>query len=96
MASTSKDKQPLPLADTLRDLALLRASDIDLSSLVPDNNGGASSADTNAKSVSRSYEFVKEARAALRVQSKGDLDRQGERVEQVREGLGEIVKGLDS
>ncbi|KAF8908800.1 hypothetical protein CPB85DRAFT_1435914 [Mucidula mucida] len=35
MASSSKDAKPLPLSATLRDLAVLRVSGLDLSSLVP-------------------------------------------------------------
>jgi len=94
-SSSAKDKQPLPLADTLRDLAVLRASEVDLASVLS-NCDGAATVDTNAESAQRSYEFVKEARAVLRLQNRGDLDQHGESVERVREGLEEVVKGLHS
>jgi hypothetical protein len=94
-STSSKNKQPLPLADTLRDLALLRASDVDLASVLPDRDGAAKP-DMNAQSVQRSYEFVKEARATLRLQNRGDLDHHGDNVERIREGLEEVVKGLEA
>ena len=96
MTSTiSKDQQPLPLADILRDLALLRASDIDMAVVLPDYNDATKRDADVDTSVQRSYEFVKEARAALRIQNRGDLGSVGESVERVREGLEEILKGLE-
>ncbi|KII92239.1 hypothetical protein PLICRDRAFT_465922 [Plicaturopsis crispa FD-325 SS-3] len=85
----SAQQKPFPLGDTLRDLALLRASDIDLSSLVP-----AKTTPPTDASVERSYEFVKEARAAIRIMDRGDVDAQGARVESVREKLEDVVKGI--
>ncbi|KAJ3553567.1 hypothetical protein NM688_g3539 [Phlebia brevispora] len=70
---------PLPLDETLRDLALLRACDIDLSSLLPGNTPDAantSSGDASA-SVDRSYEFVKQARAALKILNRGEVRETG-------------------
>jgi len=85
-------KQPLPLVDTLHDLAVLRASNVDLDSVLP-RDGAAP--DSNAESVKQSYEFMKEARAALQLQNRGDLGRHGENIEHVRGRLEEILKGLE-
>ncbi|EIN11951.1 hypothetical protein PUNSTDRAFT_83821 [Punctularia strigosozonata HHB-11173 SS5] len=92
MAANSK--APLPITDTLRDLAVLRASDIDLSSLLPprpESNGTAVD-----KSVLESYQFVKEARAALRILNRGDVEAQGAKVEDLRGKLEDILNGLSS
>ncbi|KAF8588690.1 hypothetical protein K439DRAFT_581777 [Ramaria rubella] len=92
MTSTpAKDKQLLPLADILRDLALLRASDLDLTRIPSEGEGAEKPED---QSVQRSYEFVKEARAALRIQSRSELDSVGEKLDHVRESLEKVLKGL--
>lgn len=89
--SKEKDQQPLPFPDILHDLALLRTFDIDMAKVLPDsNNPTKGDADVDA-----SYEFVKQARAALRIQDRGDLGTAGDSVERVREGMEEILKGLE-
>ena len=91
---TSKPS-PLPLKDTLRDLALLRACDIDLSSVLPQDTASSQPSETD-KSVDRSHEFVREARAALKLLNRGEVDEQGARVEDVRSTLEDVVRGLDA
>ena len=94
----SSRPSPLPLEDTLRDLALLRACDIDLASLVPNTQsqrsaGDGASAEVEA-SVDRSYDFVKQARAALKILNREDVERQGNKVEEVRITLEDALDGL--
>lgn len=107
MPPSSQDKKPFPLSDTLRDLAVLRASDINLSSLLSEgtSNSNAQAAtgksppddqDKTQRTVERSYEFVKEARAAIRILHRGDVDEQGTRIDSVRGGLEEIANGLST
>lgn len=99
--ATKKKGSPLPLGDTLRDLALLRASDCDLTAALPtqaatqEPSSGSTSRDVDT-SVERSYEFVKETRAAIRLLHRGEADRQGGRVEDVRSRLEDVVAGLET
>lgn len=97
MGSKPKDSKPLSLGDTLRDLALLRASDVDLSSLLPVSSlttSDSSKAESNV-SVQRSYEFVREARTAIKMHDRADAAIQGDRLETVRNKLEDLLKGLD-
>ncbi|KAJ2937028.1 hypothetical protein H1R20_g54, partial [Candolleomyces eurysporus] len=85
-AKKAKDSKALPLSDTLRDLALLRASDVDLAALLPANstnsNAGDGDGDGEVKaSVADSSEFIKEARKALKVQDRGDAEIQGKKLD---------------
>ena len=99
--STKKKGNPLPLGDTLRDLALLRASDCDLASALtsqaalPNTSSSHLNQDVNA-SVESSYEFVKETRAAIRLLHRGEVDKQGGRLEDVRSRLEDVVAGLEA
>lgn len=103
MSSNAKSKpNPLPLENTLRDLALIRAFDIDLSSVLASSDPpqapstSASKVDSAVEeSVARSYEFAQAAREAMRIQGRGDVEKQGERVEEVRAKLAEVVEVLD-
>lgn len=104
MSSTTKPKpNPLPLEDTLRDLALIRAFEVDLTSVLASSNtvtSAPSAVPTDRdsaveQSVARSYEFAKAAREAMRVQNRGDVDKQGERVEMVRAKLAEVGEVLE-
>lgn len=100
------DTIPLPLSDTLRDLAVLRALDIDLASVLPSASADASKpqeektklSDVSPSevdaSVARSYEFVREAKAALQIINRRDVDKQGSRIDDVRSGIEQVLKGL--
>ncbi|KAH9060373.1 hypothetical protein EDB83DRAFT_911671 [Lactarius deliciosus] len=95
-----KDAPPLVLEDTLRDLAILRASGVDLAavlasttaSAVPVSTTTATASDT---SVVRSYEFARAARAAIGISNRGDVEAQVERVNDVREKLEDVAAGLE-
>lgn len=103
MSSTVKPKpNPLPLEDTLRDLALIRAFEVDLASVLasstPVHSAPSTSSSPNSAvddSVTRSYEFAKAAREAMRIQNRGSVDKQGERVEEVRARLAEVGDVLE-
>lgn len=101
MSSSKLKAKPLPLSGTLRDLALLRVSDLDLSSFLPASTGTqqTSSEDTNTKdiesSVLSSYKLATEARMAIKILNRGDVDAQGAKVEQVRNQLEDVLKGLE-
>ncbi|KAF8629143.1 hypothetical protein AX17_005729 [Amanita inopinata Kibby_2008] len=88
--SKAKDTKPLPLANTLSDLAVLRASDLDLDSLLLARD----SQPEPDYEVDGSYAFVREARMALRLHTSGEADTQGERVELIRSSLEKLVKDL--
>lgn len=92
MSKGKADAHTLPLDATLRDLALLRACDIDLSSLLPPEAPGETAVD---QSVARSHEFAYEARAAIRMLNRGSVDEQGERLESVRAVLEDAAGALE-
>jgi ribose 1,5-bisphosphokinase PhnN len=50
-------------------------------------------ADVNA-SVARSHEFAQAARAVIKIKNRGDVEAQGERVNDVRGQLEEVVEGF--
>ncbi|KAI1784262.1 hypothetical protein LXA43DRAFT_228199 [Ganoderma leucocontextum] len=99
----AKATHPLPLSSTLHDLALLRASDLHFASLLPptppqSSAGKETEASRDAavdNSVQRSMQFSQEARAALKLLHTDVVEREGSRVEQVREKLEDAMKGLD-
>ena len=95
----SSKTQPLPLSDILRDLALLRVSDIDLDSLLPLDSTTSDTSigmdkDNIDLSVRNSYEFASEARKAIKLFNRGDVDTQGGKVEDLRSQLEDMLKGL--
>src|ERR1700731_3311238 len=100
--------KPLPLSQTLRDLALLRASDVSLSALLGatsaaadadaennnDNNNNTNGDDDDDVALRRSYELVREARAAMLVLRRGVVDQQGDALERLERRLREVREGL--
>ncbi|KAK0476612.1 hypothetical protein IW261DRAFT_1339109 [Armillaria novae-zelandiae] len=91
---SNKDNKPLPLSDTLHDLALLRVSGVDLSGLVP-SSSDATSADTDVgRSVHRSHDFIQSARSALKLRDTEVVDAEGKRLDAVRIQLDELSCGL--
>ncbi|PBK73711.1 hypothetical protein ARMSODRAFT_647219 [Armillaria solidipes] len=92
--TSTKDSKPLPLSDTLHDLALLRVSGVDLSVLVP-SSSDATSTDTDVgRSVQRSHDFIQSARSALKLRDTETVDAEGKRLDAVRIQLDELSRGL--
>lgn len=91
LTTMSKDGKPLALSATLRDLALLRVSGLDVASLVPTQPAQSSKPDA---AVEQSYEFVQQARAAIRLYNRGEVERTGEGVEAIRTKVEELSEGL--
>jgi len=87
---------PLRLEDTLHDLAVIRTADIDLAAILSSTLPAPSSVAPSSEdaSVARSHEFTQAARAAIRTKNRGDVEVQGERVNDVRGQLEEVVEGL--
>ncbi len=94
MASSSKDAKPLPLSATLRDLAVLRVSGLDLSSLVPTPARKLESLEADV-SVERSTAFIQAARSAIKVQNMGSVGAAGRKLESLRGVIDEVSHGLD-
>lgn len=99
--SMATKSNPFPLDETLRDLALIRACDIDLSSLLSKDaeteSGHSQSAPSDVdQSVERSYAFASLARAALKILHRGDVEKQGNRIEDIRGTLEDVMNGLKS
>ncbi|KAF5322859.1 hypothetical protein D9619_001385 [Psilocybe cf. subviscida] len=96
---TKTPVKPLPLADVLRDLAVLRSSSKDIPTLfkLPNETpvdtaaGNDNAVDAAVKS---SYDFVQASRAAIRLHDSGKLDAQGTRIEQVRNQYEDMLDGL--
>lgn len=84
----AKDTKALPLSDTLRDLALLRASDVDLAALLPPKDK------EDKGSLSESTEFIAEARKALKVQDRGDVEMRGKKLDDVRKKFEDLLAGV--
>ncbi|KAF7362060.1 hypothetical protein MVEN_00551400 [Mycena venus] len=91
----SKDAKPLALSETLRDLALLRVSDLDVASLVPPQATQSSKPETTTNAtVEQSYEFVRQARAAIKLYNRGEVEQVGSGVEAIRMKVEELSDGL--
>ncbi|PVF93833.1 hypothetical protein CPB86DRAFT_714552 [Serendipita vermifera] len=81
----------LPLSVTLKDLAILRASEVDLSQVLE-----PSKPTEYDESLQRSLEFAKEARKALKLANNGSIEHQGSRIDEVRALGEEILAVLES
>ncbi|KAF9529279.1 hypothetical protein CPB83DRAFT_853001 [Crepidotus variabilis] len=98
MSKTTKSSaaaKPLPMADILRDLAVLRSSEADvLGSLIAPASAAASSlAD---ESLASSYDFAKTARSAIKLHDSAKTETQGARIEDVRGRLENLLEVLDT
>ncbi|KAG2140450.1 hypothetical protein BD769DRAFT_151040 [Suillus cothurnatus] len=85
---------PLPLHDTLRDLALLRASSVDLSGLIADDTPSSQPPKEIEESTIQSYAFVREVRTALRMHNSGEAQKQAARIEKVQVELVDVLRSL--
>lgn len=95
--TSKKDTKAFPLPAVLRDLALLRVSDVKLASVAPNSPQTTSSPHTQEldSDLERSYQFTKEARAAIRLRDGGKIEDEAGRLESVRSKLEELVKGIE-
>ena len=94
-----KNEKPLQLADTLHDLAILRASDISLSRRLPRAIAQAQTNGEMDEYVTKSYEFAREARAAIRIADGDKVDAEGSKIDAIRselEGVMERISGAES
>lgn len=89
----AKDAKALPLSDTLRDLALLRANDMDLAGLLP-ASVDSKTAGGDEGSLDDSSEFIRETRKALRVHDRGDAQVQGEALGEISVKYEDLLAGL--
>ncbi|KAJ7072461.1 hypothetical protein C8F01DRAFT_1104068 [Mycena amicta] len=89
---SGKEAKPLSLNATLRDLALLRVSEVDLSSTLPAPLTPTTG--TTDSTLTRSYEFVAEARAAMKLHNKGDVEKAGAMVDSVRQNAEQLERAL--
>ncbi|KAJ7668384.1 hypothetical protein DFH06DRAFT_196003 [Mycena polygramma] len=92
----SKDVKPLPLSATLQDLAVMRVSGFDIASLVPSQATQSPTADaaTTDATVEQSYEFVEQARAAIKLHNRGEVENVGLGVEAIRTKVEELSEGV--
>ncbi|KAF8197972.1 hypothetical protein BJ912DRAFT_952693 [Pholiota molesta] len=110
MSTKSKlPSKPLPLSDVLRDLAVLRSSGQAIPELFklrnshndvnptthseegPPNIPGTNVVDS---SVSLSFDYIREARAAIRLHDSGKVEMQGAKIEEVRAKYEDLLEGL--
>ncbi|KAK2467806.1 hypothetical protein APHAL10511_000101 [Amanita phalloides] len=84
----AKNTGPLPLPSVLRDLAIIRACELELGSVV-DGHAAVGAV------VERSYEYVQSARTAVGMQGRGAADDEGTRVEALRTSMEELLGRLE-
>ncbi|KAF8894941.1 hypothetical protein CPB84DRAFT_1284465 [Gymnopilus junonius] len=98
MSTKAKGKtKPLPLADILKDLAVLRAAGLNLaqvSKLTTASDFDQGSTSPVHQSVSDSYEFVQVSRAAIKLHDSGKVESQGNKIDQARQKYEDILDGL--
>jgi len=95
---TSKSRKPLPLSDILRDLALLRASTLDIPEIfkaAQQDSDVISPASSSPKSestpsVAASYDYVATVRAAIKLNDSGKLGVEGKKIEDARNKYEEL------
>ncbi|KAF8891692.1 hypothetical protein BD779DRAFT_1670670 [Infundibulicybe gibba] len=86
-----KNSKPLSLANTLNDLALIRSLNITLPVQPHVANQDSESLDA---SLAKSQEFIYNTRQAMKIVDRGEVEREGERVELARNQLDELLTGL--
>ena len=91
---------PLSLEDTLHDLAVIRASEIDLAAILASTMPPGPSDDTaptaTDASAAHSHEFAQAARAAIKTRNRGDVEAQGEGVNNLRGSSRRWLRGFYS
>jgi len=89
MSSKKSKISTLAMSDILRDLAVLRANDIDLNQLHE-----TAPRDELDESVEKAQQLSKEAKAALKVQNQELVENEGKRIDDLRARLEDAVSGL--
>lgn len=89
----------LPIADILRDLAVLRASDTEipetlLKSNVDDADPPSGTPSIVAESVANSYEYTRASRIAIKLHDSGKVDSEGGKIDHLRSKLEELSEVL--
>lgn len=86
----------LPLAGVLRDLAVLRASEIELpDSLLRSEHGmQIRTPSPVTTSVNSSYEYTKAARMAIKLHSSGRVDAEGAKVDDIQKKIEDLLSNL--
>lgn len=89
----------LPLADILHDLAVLRASGIEISESLlesSDDNHENTSTTPVAASVASSYEYTLAARKIIRLHDSNKVEREGARIEDLRSRIEVLLEEVDA
>ncbi|KAF9230387.1 hypothetical protein BU15DRAFT_57290 [Melanogaster broomeanus] len=86
---TSSKSQPPVLSNTLRDFALLRVSNVDVSPLLPAETSTRAAIERPelSRSAGSSHESVDEARAALKVYNNEKLQKSSPKCRRCRDNL---------
>ena len=86
----------LPIADILRDLAVLRASDTEIPEALLKSNVSPCGTSIVAKSVANSYEYTRASRIAIKLHDSGKVDSEGGKIDRLRSKLEELSEVLVS
>lgn len=81
----------LPLSVTLKDLAVLKASDIDLSSVLEPSKDSS-----HEESLQQSLDLAKEARMVMKLANNGSIENEGARIDGIRAQCEDILANLTS
>jgi len=93
-AMSSKKAQFLPLADILHDLAVLRASGVEISKSLHDDT--QTDPTPVAASVASSYEYTQAARRTIRLHDSNSVEREGTRIDDLRSSLEDLLEELEA
>jgi len=98
MSSKSRaSAKVLPLADILRDLAVLRASEAEIpDSLLKGENEIQMHTSPITASVASSYEFTQAARTAIKLHNSGKVDTEGAKVDNIQKKIVDALERLDA
>ena len=83
----------LALADILHDLAVLRATEVEISK---SNDTQTDSSTPVAVSVASSYEYTRAARNMIRLHDSNKVEREGARIDDLRSKLEDLLEELDA
>ncbi len=99
MSSKSRGSaKVLPLADIIRDLAVLRAAETEIPEtlLRGENEVQTHTSPSITSSVASSYEFTQAARTAIKLHNSGKVDTEGAKVDDIQKKIVDLLEGLDA